>query len=66
MGLLRCVTFRLGPFLNWLSKTPDLWRQGTSKIAAQAAYVTLAHGLMPGNSDGLEVQFFSPARHGEN
>ncbi len=31
---------------------------GHSKIAAQAAYVTLAHGLMPGNSDGLEVQFF--------
>ena len=34
---------------------------GHSKIAAQAAYVTLAHGLIPGNSDGLEVQFFSPA-----
>jgi hypothetical protein len=33
---------------------------GQSKIAAQAAYVTLAHGLMPGNSDGLEVQFFPP------
>jgi len=31
---------------------------GTSKIATQTAYVTLAHGLVPGNSDGLEIQFF--------
>ena len=31
---------------------------GTSRIAAQSAYVTLAHGLVPGNSDGLEIQFF--------
>jgi hypothetical protein len=33
-------------------------KPGTSKIAAQSAYVTLAHGLAPGNVDGLEVQFF--------
>jgi hypothetical protein len=31
---------------------------GTSKITAQSAYVTLAHGLVPGNSDGLEIHFF--------
>ena len=31
---------------------------GTSKIATQSAYVTLAHGLNPGNSDGLEILFF--------
>lgn len=31
---------------------------GTSKIATQSAYVTLAHGLVPGNSDGLEIHFF--------
>ena len=31
---------------------------GTSKITTQSAYVTLAHGLLPGNSDGLEIQFF--------
>ena len=31
---------------------------GTSKIATQSAYVMLAHGLVPGNSDGLEIQFF--------
>ena len=33
-------------------------KPGTSKIATQSAYVTLAHGLVPGNSDGLEIQFF--------
>ena len=32
-------------------------KPGTSKIAAQSAYVTLAHGLAPGNVD-VEVQFF--------
>jgi len=33
-------------------------KPGTRKIATQSAYVTLAHGLIPGNSDGLEIQFF--------
>jgi len=33
---------------------------GKSKLATQSAYVTLAHGLIPGNSAGLEVQFFPP------
>jgi hypothetical protein len=33
-------------------------KPGTSRIATQSAYVTLAHGLVPGNSDGLEIQFF--------
>jgi len=32
---------------------------GTSKIVTQSAFVTLAHGLIPGNSDGLEIQFLS-------
>src|SRR6185503_12463603 len=34
---------------------------GTSKIATQTAFVTLAHGLVPGNSDGLEIQFLPAA-----
>lgn len=33
-------------------------RCGSTKIDASGAYVTLAHGLTPGNSDGLEVIFF--------
>ena len=32
-----------------------------SKIVAQTGYVALAHGLVPGNSDGLEIQFFPQA-----
>jgi hypothetical protein len=32
---------------------------GTSRIQSQSAFVSLAHGLVPGNSDGLEVLFFA-------
>jgi len=32
---------------------------GASKIVTQSAFVTLAHGLIPGNSEGLEIQFFT-------
>ena len=34
-------------------------RPGTSKITSQSAYVSLTHGLIPGNSNGLEVMFFT-------
>jgi hypothetical protein len=34
-------------------------RVGASKIVTQSALVTLVHGLIPGNSDGLEIQFFT-------
>src|SRR5262245_59841175 len=33
-------------------------KSGASKIVTQSALVTLAHGLIPGNSEGLEIQFF--------
>src|SRR5262245_28165023 len=36
-------------------------KSGASKIIVQTAYVALAHGLVPGNSDGLEIQFFPQA-----
>src|SRR4030095_13826051 len=36
-------------------------KAGTSKIATQTAYVALAHGLVPGNSDGIEIMFFPQA-----
>ena len=32
---------------------------GASKIVTQSAFVTLAHGLIPGNSEGLKIQFFT-------
>ena len=31
---------------------------GTTRITTRSAYVTLAHGLVPRKSDGLEIQFF--------
>ena len=34
-------------------------KPGTSTIVTQSAFVTLAHGLIPGNTDGLEVYFFT-------
>ena len=33
-------------------------RPGSSKVTASSAFVSLVHGLSPGNSDGLEVLFF--------
>jgi hypothetical protein len=33
-------------------------KSGISKLTTESAYVTLAHGLIPGNSDGLEIVFF--------
>src|SRR5262245_52763248 len=34
-------------------------KAGASRIVTQSAFVTLAHGLIPGNSEGLEIQFFT-------
>ncbi len=34
-------------------------RPGASTIVTQSAFVTLTHSLIPGNSDGLEIQFFT-------
>lgn len=34
-------------------------KAGASRIVTQSAFITLAHGLMPGNSEGLEIQFFT-------
>ncbi len=34
-------------------------KPGASKIVTQSALITLARALIPGNSDGLEIQFFT-------
>ena len=34
-------------------------KAGASRIVTQSAFVMLAHGLIPGNSEGLEIQFFT-------
>jgi hypothetical protein len=37
----------------------DVLKTGTSRIVAESAYLRLAHGLLPGRSDGLEILFFT-------
>src|SRR5688572_1733338 len=37
----------------------DVMKTGASRIVAKSAYVRLAHGLSPGNSDALEIMFFT-------
>jgi hypothetical protein len=34
-------------------------KPGASRIVTQSALITLAHGLIPGNSNGLEILFFT-------
>lgn len=34
-------------------------KAGASKVVTQSAFVMLAHGLIPGNSEGLEIRFFT-------
>ena len=37
----------------------EVLKTGPSRIEAESAYLTVAHGLMPGKSDGLEILFFA-------
>jgi hypothetical protein len=37
----------------------NVLKAGPSKIVTQSAFTTLVHGLIPGNSEGLEIQFFT-------
>ena len=37
----------------------SLIQQGSSKIVTESALVTYRNGLMPGNTEGLEIQFFT-------
>jgi hypothetical protein len=39
----------------------SMLRRGPSRIVTQSAFVTRAHRLIPGNSEGLEIQFFHRA-----
>ena len=41
-------------------------KAGASRIVTQSAFVTRAHGLIPGNSEGLENPDFHQAGHTRN
>jgi hypothetical protein len=55
---LRKPDLRAAAVFDLAVKKSDVLRPGTSSIVAESAYLTLAHGLIPGNSDGLEIMFF--------
>ncbi len=40
-------------------KKSTLLKSGTSAIKSKTAYVSLAHGLLPGNYDGFEIVFLT-------
>jgi len=37
----------------------DLIQQGSSKVVTESAVVRYTNGLLPGNAEGLEIQFFT-------
>lgn len=56
---LSATDFQTKAVFELAIESSKILKPGTSKIVAQSAFVTLAHGLIPGNSDGLEIQFFT-------
>ncbi len=53
------VDFRTKAVFELVVRESSVLRAGASKIVAHGAFVTRARGLAPGNSDGLEIQFFT-------
>jgi hypothetical protein len=51
--------FRTKAVFELVVRRSRVLRPGASRIVTESAFVTLAHGLVPGNSDGLEIQFFT-------
>jgi len=54
----RAQDFQTKAVFELVVRNSNVLKPGTSRIATESAFVTLAHGLIPGNSDGLEIQFF--------
>jgi hypothetical protein len=53
--------FKTKSVFELLVNDSSVLKAGASKIVTQSAFIKLVHGLMPGNSDGLEIYFFSKA-----
>jgi hypothetical protein len=51
--------FKTKSVFELLVNDSSVLKAGASRIVTQSAFVTLAHGLIPGNSAGLEIQFFT-------
>ena len=55
----RSRDFQTNGVFELVVSNSSVLRPGASRIVTESAFVTLAHGLIPGNSDGLEIQFFT-------
>src|SRR5262245_47157677 len=51
--------FKTKSVFELLVNDSSVLKAGASRIVTQSAYVTLVRGLIPGNSEGLEIQFFT-------
>ena len=58
-GKFNAQDFKTRSVFELMVDDSTVLRVGASKIVTQSALVTLVHGLIPGNSDGLEIQFFT-------
>ncbi len=54
----RSQDFQTKAVFELVINNSSVLRPGASRIVTESAFVTLAHALIPGNSDGLEIQFF--------
>jgi hypothetical protein len=55
----RAQDFKTKGVFELVVNDSSVLRRGPSRIVTQSAFVTRAHGLIPGNSEGLEIQFFT-------
>jgi hypothetical protein len=55
----RSQDYQSKAFFELVVNKSSVLRPGARSIVTQSAFVKLAHRLVPGNSDGLEIQFFT-------
>ena len=53
------ATFKTKSVFDLLVNDSSVLKAGASRIVTDSAFVVLAHGSIPGNSEGLEIQFFT-------
>lgn len=56
---LRSQDFQTKAVFELVVSNSRVVKLGASRIVTESAFVTITHGLVPGNSEGLEIQFFT-------
>lgn len=51
--------FKTRAVFELVNHQSDLIQQGSGKVVTESAVVTYTNGLFPGNTEGLEIQFFT-------